>query len=218
MAIRTKAQLASDLVSILTNGGLLTALEDRGLRQDSFDSLAALLGNNAFVGDQAITGAMSVSGGITPSDLTASRLVRTNASKLLVSSSYDEDVIVKTVRVALTSAQILALNGTPITAVAAPGSGKSHIIHGVAWYLAAYGGSAYATNTNLRVKLGSHPIFQDSNILVKTGAGTDFTSRAAINDVATIDNQAIIIDVATGNPTAGNSDLYAYITYSTITL
>lgn len=90
MAIKTKGQLAADLISILTDGGLLTAAEDRTLRQNSYDSLAALSGNNAFVGDQGVTGALSVSGGITPSDLTASKIVLTNASKKLISSAYTE--------------------------------------------------------------------------------------------------------------------------------
>lgn len=86
MAIKTKGTLASDLASILTNGGLLTALEDRGMRTDFIDSLACLLGNNAYTGDQAITGALSVSGGVTPSDLTASRILLADAAKKIVSA------------------------------------------------------------------------------------------------------------------------------------
>lgn len=79
MANKSKATLLSDLASILTNGGLLTAVEDRGMRTDFIDSFPTLSDNNTFTGNQTLSG------------LTASRLMRTNAGKVLVSSSYDED-------------------------------------------------------------------------------------------------------------------------------
>lgn len=62
MAIKTKGQLASDLISVLTTGGLLTAIEDRGLRQDLYDSVAGLLGDNIFNGNQDINGVVTITG------------------------------------------------------------------------------------------------------------------------------------------------------------
>lgn len=50
------------------------------------------------------------------------------------------------VRVALTSAQILAANATPITLVAAPGAGLAVVVNAVTYNLVA-GGAQYATGT-----------------------------------------------------------------------
>lgn len=61
MAILTKAQLAAALNAGLTTGGALTAAEDRTLRQNLYDSMAALLGDNAFVGNVGIGTAPSSS-------------------------------------------------------------------------------------------------------------------------------------------------------------
>lgn len=128
---------------------------------------------------------------------------------------------VSAVKVSLTSAQILALNGTPIQLLAAPSAGTVYQILGVMGRI-NFLTAAYATNTELDVidATTSDILFSDaSSLLAATStkvavltpktpaAGTIVTAAGAIN-----------AKVATGNPITGAGSVDLYLTYRTVTL
>ena len=122
-----------------------------------------------------------------------------------------------TTKVTISSAQILALNSTPITLVPAAGAGTVIENHGIFLFY-DYNSVAYATNTNLRFFLGAYEQTTVTSILTGT---SDKYYNAVLPLPATttnVVNQPLTVDVQTGNPTAGDSPLYVYVTYRIITL
>ncbi len=130
-----------------------------------------------------------------------------------------------TAKLSLSSAQILALNGTPITLVAAPGSGKTIVpisVIGRMNFLTA----AYATNLQLQVKYsaGADALFVNSTLLAATSGNPIqplFPVAAGSvtgNDNEYIANADLLITVGTGNPATGAGTLDLYITYAVVTL
>lgn len=118
------------------------------------------------------------------------------------------------------TSEVLTLNGTPKTLIAAPGVGKViEIIH--VSVKIDYGTTPYATNTSLRVRhvgAGFAIRFQNDILLstasrtlrmdgiVSTGSGTTNTQI--------LENAALQAFVDVGNPTAGDSDIYVNIWYT----
>ena len=121
------------------------------------------------------------------------------------------------------SAAILTLNGTPVTIVSAPGAGKVIEVISVTIRM-LFGTTAYATNTALRVITATAQDEQvrESRSLLSTVSritrGTVVGSGPGATDLQLVDNQALIIDAETGNPTAGDGDIIYYVTYRIITL
>lgn len=114
-----------------------------------------------------------------------------------VSSGTDdmEDSHLRTVEVALTSAQILALNATPVELVAAPGAGK--VLHYLgATFIHDYGGTQYANGAVLIVKQGSVAVSADVLAATLTAAADVITSNIPITGVATA-NTALTLTTAT---------------------
>jgi hypothetical protein len=106
----------------------------------------------------------------------------------------------------LTHAQILTLNGSPISILAAPGAGYAYMVTGAVAYL-NYGGAAYATNTTVNlVPTGSTGLTQATfgNILANTSSvqrAAGPTTSPQINA-----NTGLSVFVSAGNPTAGHAD------------
>ncbi len=125
-----------------------------------------------------------------------------------------------TVKVSLSSAQILAGFTTPQTLVAAQGSGTFINVLSIAKRL-TYGSITYITNTTDRVYIGSFsPVITDGAILAS--ASTDFsvtspTQSLEVSGTADWVNAPLMWKVITGNPASGNSTLDLYITYNVIT-
>lgn len=129
------------------------------------------------------------------------------------------------VKVSLTSAQIRALNTTPIALVPAMGAGFAILpiaIVGRMNFLTA----AYATNTQLNVgfSAASDPLFTNTTLLPVT-AGNPIQpffpiAQAAVtgNDNEYIANAALNISVPGGNPITGVGTLDVYLTYQVIAL
>ncbi len=126
-----------------------------------------------------------------------------------------------TVKVSLSSAQILAGFTTPQTLVAAKGLGTFINVLSIAKRL-NYGSVTYITNTTDRVYIGSFsPIITDGAILAS--ASNDFsvtspTQSLEVSGSADWVNAPLMWKVVTGNPASGNSTLDLYITYNVITL
>jgi hypothetical protein len=120
--------------------------------------------------------------------------------------------------VTLSSAQVLAANGTPIEVVPAPGVGRANIPI-VAIASVAFVSAAYATNTSLTVGYGGAGILTITGILAATSSKVA-TAAGTIPAVAiaTAQNAAINVSVATGNPITGDSPVTVSVLYVTVNL
>lgn len=128
-------------------------------------------------------------------------------------------------KVSLSSAQILALNATPQGLVAAPGAGK--VIQPLFYLINyTYGTITYATNTNMRFYYQGIPTLGvvSNSMLTRTASymmrQTSASTTAFAFDLAGNNptNKALVVDVETGNPTAGDGIVDIYITYAIISL
>ena len=126
-----------------------------------------------------------------------------------------------TKKVSLTSAQILALNGTPIELIPAPGVGKVIDVIDVIGYM-NFLTAAYATNTELDIIDSAGGIlFKDTGTLLAATAskGVKIATNIASNaGVVLTANGNIQAKVASGNPATGAGTLDLFITYKVITL
>lgn len=122
----------------------------------------------------------------------------------------------------ITTAQVLALNGTPLLLVAAPASGYAIKIVDSACAV-TFNTTPYATNTNIDIYTDTatnvqHRITTALNASVsRIAAGTQQAASSAAN-TQLISGKAIYVYVPTGNPTAGDSDIKIYYSYRIITL
>lgn len=128
---------------------------------------------------------------------------------------------VKYVKVTMSSAEILAAFTTPKTLISAPGAGKFINVLSAAFRL-NFNSAAYATNTTLRLEMGSFsPIVATNTILASTTVDFIVASPTQTLEVSGSPdwvNVALKAKVLTGNPTAGNSTLDFYISYNILTL
>ncbi len=122
----------------------------------------------------------------------------------------------------LTSAQILALNTTPITLIAAPGAGYAINLISVMGSL-TFATAAYATHTELDIidATSSAVLFKDTATLLAATASKVATVPVNTNSNAGLvvtANAAVNATVATGNPATGAGTLKLYTTYNIIAL
>jgi len=129
---------------------------------------------------------------------------------------------VLTTKVTLSSAEILALNSTPKTLIAAPGSGKLIRVLSIVEKL-NYGSATYATNILQQFRYtGTTTVIANNSLLGSTEntIAEQLASTAVTYSTATSDpvNKAVELTVQTGNPTTGDGTLDVYVTYTVITL
>lgn len=121
------------------------------------------------------------------------------------------------------TASVLTLNATPIEIIAAPGSGKMIRVIS-AEYKLTYNSIAYATNTTLQLKTSGASVVQvesTSSALAATvtqSAALFGTGTPSVGQTQLLENAGVNVMVATGNPTAGNSDIKVFVFYRIITL
>ena len=126
------------------------------------------------------------------------------------------------VNVTLTSAQLLALNATPITVIPAPAAGMAIIPTSVELYKPA--GTAYAgiaTNEDLALKYTNGSGTQCYSAMETTGFLDQSTAqlrstRNLLTDFAPTPDAAIVVQMLNGEITTGNTTLSLRINYKTI--
>lgn len=128
--------------------------------------------------------------------------------------------VLKFVDVTLTSAQLLAINTTPIEVVAAPGSGKAIVVESVVAFndfvTAAY--SAGTDTLDLKYTNGSGATLVSlTNAFLESSAD----ARAAVHSstqYALTQNAAVVAYVGTGNPTTGAGSIALRIFYKEVSI
>lgn len=115
--------------------------------------------------------------------------------------------------ISLSSPQILALNTSPQTLVAAPGAGKIIVVErSIKNFI--WNSIAYATNVNLRLR---NPTAA-STTSIGTISGTANRVDTFGNDLTVVANEALQVWVETGDPTAGDSTMTVGVYYKIHTL
>lgn len=126
-----------------------------------------------------------------------------------------------TAKLTIATADVLHLNTTPIEIVAAPGAGYAIEVISASMKM-VYNSATYATNTSLELITAGATNSQASTV-IKNSASTirrfaDATTLASATATQLVDNAALNVTVASGDPTAGDSDITVYCTYRIITL
>ena len=139
-------------------------------------------------------------------------------TKTATASSIADLAVFDFEKTSLTTAQIGQLNTTPITLVAAPGAGKVLVPMSVVIKY-TYGTAGMTGNRTLDIMSGVVGLYQWSNVLDDTSDAIRIVSDVSVDPVLT-ENEALKIQVPTGNPTVGAStstvDVYTY--YKILTL
>ena len=121
------------------------------------------------------------------------------------------------VAVTLSSAQVLALNTTPITLI---GAVAGYAIEAVSVSVSIdYNSVAYATNTNLIIitDTAGNPQYKRDYLLLQTVDTTyKFAEVAPTSGTQLIANKALTATTATGDPTAGDSPITIFVNYRLI--
>lgn len=115
------------------------------------------------------------------------------------------------------SADVLTSFTTPVDIVPDPGASLTIIPFDIA-VLIAFNTTAYATNTNIRIRSKTKTInIFDSNLILGSTVTTfrslmkSFVAGANVDQFAS--NQPLQFQTITGNPTAGDSDLRFFVSY-----
>jgi hypothetical protein len=130
----------------------------------------------------------------------------------------------------ITSAQVLALNATPIEVIPAPASGYAHIINRVTVHKPA--GTAYAgiaAGEDLVLKYTDGSGAQACGVIETTGfldqttvqtrvVGFPGSTSTTASDVAPVTTAAVVAHLLVGEITTGDSPLYVRVDYDTIKL
>lgn len=134
-------------------------------------------------------------------------------------SNYFGDLRVANLLIA--SADVLTLNATPIEIVAAQGVG-TYIEVLSSTVRIKYNSVAYATNTTLQlINSGAGAAQYELDCLaatVDTGRKMGEITTTVVGKTQLVDNTALMVQVSTGDPTAGDSDIELFIAYRVITL
>lgn len=125
--------------------------------------------------------------------------------------------LIKEASLTIASADVLTLNSTPIEIVSAPGAGYAIEVISASIKM-VYVSATYTTNTNLILITSTGSDKQASTDIGQ--ASTTFSrfelEMGSADATQYVDNQAVVVSVDGGDPTAGDSDIKIYVTYRLI--
>jgi len=130
---------------------------------------------------------------------------------------------VQAASLSIPTASVLTLNATPLEIVAAPGAGYAIECINASLFM-TYNSAAYATNTTLQLITDTATVAQMqlsgaiSNTVTRGYKIPELSSAAGTTSTQVIENKSLKVSVATGNPTAGDSDIVVYVLYRLISL
>lgn len=135
------------------------------------------------------------------------------------------DTGIVTANITVSSAELLALNATPKQLVAAPGVGKALILVDAQLDLpynsAAYAGIAAGEDLEIRYTNGAGQLVatvETTGFLDATASAYRHVYPASAAAIVPADNAALVLDLAVGEITTGNSPLKLRVRYREITL
>lgn len=139
-------------------------------------------------------------------------------SQKAVKTYVDASALI-TVKVSITSPEILTLNSTPKTLVATPGAGKIILPLNIIFYK-HFVSAAYTTNTNLQLGPGTlyATIYSSEIAFTQNTIATYSIGVSAGSFTTSVINQPMNIYVTGANPLAGDGSLDIYLTYCIISL
>jgi len=118
----------------------------------------------------------------------------------------------------IATADVLQLNSTPLTIVAAQGSGtKIDVLS--AFVVIDFNSAAYATNTTLELIFsGASDELMISSINASVSKSVAFTKQGSgtAGNTQMLENTDLQVAVASGDPTTGDSDIEVFILYRVI--
>jgi hypothetical protein len=122
-------------------------------------------------------------------------------------------------RVTLTSTQVLALHGTPVALVAAPGTGKYISISEVMGYV-TFNANAYSGSNNVEFRYtdGSGAKVTGDAAAAWLNSGSSAAVKCIAAAVTPVANAAVVAVVPVANPTAGDSTVTFELKYRIVTL
>ncbi len=130
-------------------------------------------------------------------------------------TSYPLIQSVKTVKLTIPTAQVLTLYTTPVAfGLTVPVGYYAQLLS--AQMKATYGGTPYSTNVTLEIGFPSvKAIFTDNVLGFNSNAFFNMDFESSGTQVSATD---VVVSVNAGNPTAGNSDIDIYLTYTLVEL
>lgn len=143
----------------------------------------------------------------------------------LVQAVVATDTGIITANVTISTAELLALNATPKSLVAAPGAGKALILIDAQLMLdyntVAYAGIAAGEDLEVRYTNGSGQLVatvETTGFLDATADAYRHVYPASAAAITPVDNAALVLDLAAGEIITGNSPLKVRVRYREITL
>ena len=131
-------------------------------------------------------------------------------------------VCLQTASLTIATADVLQLNSTPLTIVAAQGAGT--VIEVISAFMKmTYNSATYATNVGLAIGCSGADEPQVISATALNASASSIRKLAvdstfAATDTQIIENTALEVYVLTGDPTTGDSDITVHVLYRVITL
>jgi len=117
--------------------------------------------------------------------------------------------------VTIGSAAVLTAKASPVEIVAAPGAGYVIMPIMIHCFL-DYNSAAYATNTTFRFEINTRAVTNTNTGLLPATADRHAFLMGIDVDSASLTNSALVFEVQSGNPTAGNSPIYVCCVYRVV--
>jgi len=155
-------------------------------------------------------------------DYGAVSLYTVGATTTWFTSSNSNEGPIKYASLSIATADVLTLNSVPKEIIPAPGAGKIILILSADAFL-GFNSIAYATNTTLQLRynFAAAVVASSASFLAVTNSPCKPILRTYNSGVGTfqaISNTSVLVDVATGDPTAGNSDIKVMVSYRIVDL